>query len=240
MVMFVYYSIESCIMVDKTFVCLSKSKKNKDFCVAGKIIHQHDQGIDVGEWIRPVNQSGAITRYDSIYGNSSDSQSLDIITAIFIKPTPEKFQTENYLIDETQYWKKEGVYSSHPDSLRLLCDYPETLWINNHQTSSGKFDQVHPDEVEDLNDSLYFIEAGLITFITSRWEDQKVKVRAEFTYNEVTYNLKVTDHKWLNYFESKDVGRYTKPDCFITVSLALEAFENLAGKFHYKLIAEII
>ena len=69
----------------------------------------------------------------------------------------------------------------HPDSLRLLCDYPETLWINNHQTSSGKFDQVHPDEVEDLNDSLYFIEV-IDYFITSPLEDQKVKVRAEFTY----------------------------------------------------------
>lgn len=112
--------------------------------------------------------------------------------------------------------------------------------VGAHQTSSGKFDQVHPDEVEDLNDSLYFIEAGLITFVTSRWENQKVEVRAEFTYNEVTYNLKVTDYKWLSYFEDKEVGRYMRPNCFITVSLASEAFENAAGKFHYKLIAEII
>lgn len=227
-------------MVDKTFVCLSKSKKNNDFCVAGKIIHKHDGVTRIGEWIRPVNQNGAITNYDSIYENGTSSQSLDIITAIFIEPTPEKFQTENHLIDGAKYWKKEDVYSSHPDSLRLLCDYPKILWINNHQTTSGKFDQVHPDEAKDLNDSLYFIEAGVITFITSRWEKQSVKVRAEFTYNEVKYNLKVTDHKWLNYFEHKEVGNYTRSNCFITVSLALEAFENVSGKFHYKLIADIL
>ena len=216
-----------------TFVCLSKSKKNNEFCVAGKVINSDGT---VGDWIRPINQHGDINNHDCLYQDGSYAKPLEIITILLKKHLPKKFQVENYLIDESIYWVKKGDYNIDHASLMRLCDYPDTLWFNNSQSNNGKNDQVSPKEATILNESLYFIYVGSITFFTSRWKQEKVKVRAEFIYNDVTYNLKVTDLTWIEYFNDKDLGSHTKENTFLTVSLALEIF----GGFHYKLIAELI
>ena len=216
-----------------TFVCLSKSKKNNEFCVAGKVINSDGT---VGGWIRPINQHGDINNHDCLYQDGSYAKPLEIIKIPLKKHLPKKFQVENHLIDESIYWVKKGDYNVAHESLMSLCDYPKALWSNNSQTSSGKNDQVSPEEATILNESLYFIYVGSIIFFTSRWNQEKLKVRAEFIYNNVTYNLKVTDLAWIEYFDDKDLGSYNKENTFLTVSLALETF----GGFHYKLIAEII
>lgn len=216
-----------------TFVCLSKSKKNNEFCVAGKVINSDGT---VGDWIRPINQHGDINNYDCLYQNGSHAKPLDIIEIPLKSHLPQKFQVENYLIDERVYWVKKGDFNVGHASLMGLCDYPNTLWYNNSQSNSGKNDQVSPKEATVLNDSLYFIYVDSIAFFTSRWNQEKVKVRAEFIYNNVTYNFKVTDLEWIKYFDDKNLGSYTKGNTFLTVSLALETF----GGFHYKIIAELI
>lgn len=219
-------------MVDKTFVCLSKSKKNSEYCVAGKLI---DSNGNIGEWIRPLNKFGSINDFDCLYPDKSYAKPLDIITATFIQKTPEKFQTENYLIDSDQYWKKEGDYTFTIPSLNKLCDHPESLWFNNHQTAGGINDQVSPDEAKEITNSLYFIYIDNITLHVSKWEN-KLKVRGVFYYNNVRYNLTVTDLFWLDFFKDKELRAYNYSGRYITVSLALDTF----GGFHYKLIAELM
>lgn len=219
-------------MTEKTFVCLSKSKKNNEYCVAGKLI---DSKGNIGEWIRPLNKYGNINNYDCLYADKTYATSLDIITATFIKKIPEKFQTENYLIDSDQYWKKDGVYAFNIPSLNKLCDHPHELWFNNHETAGGKNDQVSPDEVSRITNSLYFIYIDKITIYVSKWESN-LKVRGEFKYNGILYNLKITDLFWLDFFKGKELGKYCYEGRYITVSLALDTF----GGYHYKLIAEMM
>ncbi|HDV7149674.1 TPA: hypothetical protein RJ115_000232 [Yersinia enterocolitica] len=219
-------------MVDKTFVCLSKSLKNNDYCVAGKIINADGS---IGEWIRPLNKFGSISNRDCLYQDKSYASSLDIITATFIRTVPEKFQTENYLIDSEQYWTKEGEYLFKISSLNILCDNPPILWFNNHESGGGLNDQVSPDDANKITNSIYFIYVGNITLYTSKW-DSKLKVRGQFTYNDVQYNLKVTDIFWLDFFKDKELGSYDYEGRYVTVSLALDTF----GGFHYKLIAEMM
>ncbi|WHU86705.1 dual OB domain-containing protein [Pantoea agglomerans] len=218
-------------MVDKTFVCLSKSLKNLDYCIAGKVIHSDGS---IGEWIRPLNKFGSINDYDCLYADKSHATSLDIIKATFLRLVPEKFQTENYLIDSDIYWKKEGQYEFNIPSLNQLCDNPHSLWFNNHESGGGLNDQVSPTEATNLNNSLYFIYVGNITIFTSKWE--KLKVRGQFEYKGTRYNLKVTDLYWINHYKDKELGTYHLDGRYITVSLALDTFNG----YHYKLIAELM
>ncbi|MGN5981538.1 MULTISPECIES: dual OB domain-containing protein [Serratia] len=217
-------------MVDKTFVCLSKSLKNKDYCIAGKIIAEDGT---IGEWIRPINKFGSINDEDCGYQDGTTATTLHIISATFLKPNPQRFQTENHTIDSRYHWEYVNDYDR--ESLDELCDTPETLWFNNNQSGGGKNDQVSPVEARELNHSLYFIHVGKLTIHTSKWDDN-FKVRGEFTYNEICYNLKVTDIYWREYYQKKDLGSYVHPNAYVTVSLALDVFNG----FHYKIIADIL
>ncbi|EPP1217590.1 dual OB domain-containing protein [Morganella morganii] len=219
-------------MVDKTFVCLSKSKKNNDFCVAGKLIYEDGT---IGEWIRPINQNGTITSEDCCYSDHSSAHTLDIISATFLKPTPQKFQTENYTIDSRFYWEKVDEYEYTDATLSLLCDTPNSLWDNNNESGGGTNDQVSPQEAQKIDNSLYFIYVEKLTIDSSKWEN-KLKLRGEFVYNNTTYNLKITDIYWLDYYEKRPLDTYIHDNAYITISLALDTF----GGFHYKLIADIL
>jgi hypothetical protein len=218
-------------MVDITFVCLSKSKKNHDYCIAGKVIHPDGS---IGGWVRPINRFDGITDRDCVYEDQSHATSLDIVTASFIQESPKKFQTENYLIDSDEYWIKNGEYDFTQSALNKLCDKPDTLWYNNNESGGGINDQVSPEEARTIENSLYFIFVDDITIHTSRYE--KLKVRGQFSYEGVVYNLKVTDIFWEKYYEDKPLGVHHLKGRYITVSLALDTFNG----FHYKLIAELM
>ncbi|MGC1099314.1 hypothetical protein WKH53_18520 [Pantoea agglomerans] len=217
-------------MVDKTFVCLSKSLKNQDYCVAGKIIAEDGT---IGDWIRPINKFGSIDDDDCGYEDGSTATTLHIISATFLKPNPQSFQTENYTIDSRYHWVHIDDFDY--DSLDELCDKPHTLWYNNNESGGGLNDQVSPAEAKELRESLYFIHVGKLTIHTSKWDDN-FKVRGEFTYNKIRYNLKVTDIYWREHYKNKELGYHVHPNAYITVSLALDTFRD----FHYKLIADIL
>ncbi|MGP9417803.1 hypothetical protein HX889_09225 [Pseudomonas reactans] len=223
--------------MEKTFVCLSKSKKNNDYCVAGKVINPDGT---IGDWIRPLNQFGAISDQNCLYEDQTYANPLDIIKIKVSEYKPQKFQSENYKIDTAATWIKIDTYSSSHDQLNLLCDEPTTLWHNNHSTASGHYDQISPDEAATIHNSLYFIYVEQIIFITSRWNNDPIKVRAQFTYENITYNLRVTDHKWINYFQDKPIGNHPKNKNFLTISLALDVYANIAGSYHYKVLAEVM
>lgn len=219
-------------MVDITFICLSKSLKNSEYCIAGKV---RDEDGTIGQWIRPLNKFGSINDRDCLYSDKTHATTLDIITATFIDHKPEKFQVENCIIDSDKYWNKIGVYDFSNYALDKLCDKPDTLWFNNHQSGGGKNDQVSPEEAKKIQQSLYFIYVNKVTIFVSRWEG-KLKVRGEFVYNHNRYNLKVTDLHWIGYYKDKETGIYHLDNMHITLSLALETFQG----FHYKLIADLI
>jgi len=219
-------------MADKTFVCLSKSKKNNDYCVAGKIIHEDGS---IGEWIRPINEEGTITDYDCNYSDKTSVKTLDIVSATFLRSKPQDFQTENFTINSETYWEKIDEYEYTDDSLDLLCDSPKSLWNNNNESGGGTNDQVSPTEATKITESLYFIYVGNLKIYTSIRFD-KFKIRGEFEYNSTIYNLTVTDLYWIEHYKKKPLGIHVHDHAYVTISLALETF----GGFHYKLIADIL
>ena len=109
------------------------------------------------------------------------------------------------------------------------------MWDNNNESGGGINDQVTPQEAQEIDESLYFIYVGELTIYASKWGD-KLKLRGEFVYNGTTYNLKITDIYWLDYYENKPLGTHIHENAYITISLALDTF----GGFHYKLIADIL
>ncbi|HDR2757016.1 dual OB domain-containing protein [Enterobacter ludwigii] len=225
-------------MGKKAFVCLSKSKKPGGYCIAGKLYSSSDGAI--GEWVRPLNKSGSICDQDCVYEDHTYAKTIDIIEAEFLKHTPQNFQTENHLIDSTKYWKKIGEYPFNYKDVLKLCDHPTTLWSNNHHSKGGKLDQVTSKEAANYKESLYFIYVDKVIFYTSRWQAEPIKVRGEFTYNNATYNLRVTDIAWINYFEKQAPGVYHENGRFVTVSLALDLHTSDTGTYHYKILAEVM
>ncbi|KNC14302.1 hypothetical protein AC790_08875 [Pantoea sp. RIT-PI-b] len=224
-------------MGKKTFVCLSKSKKPGGYCIAGKVFSSDGT---IGEWIRPLNEFGSICDQDCVYRDHTYANTIDIIEAEFVKHTPQKFQTENHLIDSTKYWTKKGEYPFNYKDVLKLCDSPLSLWSNNHQSKGGKFDQVTSQEAANYRESIYFLYVDKVIFHTSRWQDDPIKVRGEFTFNNVTYNLRVTDIAWIQYFETQPTGVYPENGRFVTVSLALDIHTSESGSYHYKILAEVM
>nr|WP_282563669.1 hypothetical protein [Providencia alcalifaciens] len=131
--------------------------------------------------------------------------------------------------------EKVDEYECTDAALSLLCDTPNSLWDNNNESGGGINDQVSPQEAQKINESLYFIYVEKLTIDSSKW-DNKLKLRGEFVYNNTTYNLKITDIYWLDYYENQPLGKYIHDNAYITISLALDTF----GGFHYKLIADIL
>src|ERR1700680_4959168 len=90
----------------KTIICLANSRKIGGRSVAGKEI----AGGKIGSWIRPGSgrAGGGQSEEDRRFENGQEPRLLDIIRIPMIEARPQGCQTENHLIDESQYWTKEG------------------------------------------------------------------------------------------------------------------------------------
>lgn len=207
------------------FICLACSKKFNAFCVAGKIVLADGT---IGGWVRPMNKNQVIENRDRAYADKLGyAEPLDLVSAVYLNPIPEGFQSENILIDTEYYWRKLNP----PDELNIdsLLDTPDTLWVNGYDSSNGVNDRVPARIISTVDNSLYFIKVSSLE-ISSEFSYNKLKVRGNFYYNDIEYDFTITDPYICEQF--KENGLYTIGDCYITVSLGVEFNEN-----HYKLIA---
>jgi hypothetical protein len=96
-------------------VILTKSSKNKGYCVAG---------IDIksGQWIRLTSDNesshGALFTNNMQYEDKTICQILDVVRVKIVKRNPVEYQPENILIDKSYYWQKTGRYTIQ-DVLRI-------------------------------------------------------------------------------------------------------------------------
>jgi hypothetical protein len=90
-------------------------------CVAGREV----SGANFGAWIRPVSErpSQEISEEERRYGDGRDPALLDVIEVPFKRRQPTHHQTENHVIDDSNYWKKRGTVS-----WRTLKFAVETVW----------------------------------------------------------------------------------------------------------------
>ena len=206
----------------KTVVVLTKSSKNKGYCVAG---------IDTynGQWVRFVSDNeashGALSFEDIRYSNGDVCKPLDVVEVKVKQHLPLMFQPENYLIDSSSCWKKRNewriydVIQIHPDEIAPYL--------------YGSLDPyVNEDGIRQIGYSLTLIKVSQLMINQTINRDGQLKTKASFLYNVKQYRTyAVTDPRYYSVPDSTVCER-----AYLVVSLPDQPKpENC----YYKFIAQI-
>ena len=186
---------------------------------------------------RHARDQQEVSEYERQYEDGSDPRVLDIIDIPVLKPQPEDYQTENWLLDSKCYWEKVGSFS--PLGLSALTEPPELLWIDGHSTYHGRNDKIPTESAGSVSSSLRLIrvaELELDVFMPGEaFGNTKRRVQGRFVHAGQEYALWATDPGYERRYLAKLDGTYRIGECHLTISLG----EPYQGAF-YKLIAAII
>ncbi len=215
----------------KELICLANSRKHNGRCIAG---------IDVesNAWVRPVSSrpTHEVSESERQYWDGAEPRILDVVSVRLLRPKRLGFQTENWLLDPSSQWVKQGRIGW--GRLCRLEQKTKRLWINSEDsTRKGLNDRVSVEQVFALMNSLKLIRVSAVTIEVDRPYDanRELEVRAKFRHEGSTYILKVTDAVYEERFRALGVGSYELAESFLTVSLG----EEFKGHF-YKMVAAII
>lgn len=221
----------------KNIVCLASSRKPGGRCVAGK---EAVQG-GYGDWIRPVSArpTAEISFDERHYQNGQEPQILDIIDIPMMAAAPRIHQTENHMIDAESHWAKVGTLTW--GDVADLVDTPPTLWGTGPSTYHGDNDQITPTDAATYHNSLWLIRPEQLTIRVltpgAAFGNNKRKVRTDFRYRGVHYNLMVTDPVVEQSFLARPNGDYPiTAEIYFCVSLSEAHTDN----YCYKLVATVI
>jgi hypothetical protein len=220
----------------KKIVCLANSKKPGGRCIAGKEVLKGAHG----GWVRPVSAraTAEISVDERQYEDGSETKLLDIIDIPMIAPVPRVHQTENHMIDAELYWTKVGELAW--EDVTDLQDTPGSLWGNGDSTYHGRNDRMTQAAASAFQNSLWLIEPTNVVMRVltpgAAFGNPKRRVRAEFTYQGVSYDLMVTDPVAEREFLTRPNGNYPSQDALFCISLA----EAHTDGFCYKLVAAVI
>ncbi len=202
--------------MNKTIVILANSVKHGKHCVAGKC-------IDTKQWIRPVaNDSGKeLTKEEASYLNKYGKYVVkpkQKIQMNLLKQVPLINQPENYLIDDNNNWEQK--FKIDDFELEQYLDYPSTLW---GKSSNVSYNKVINNEIV-IEQSLYLVKVDNLEL----YVNSSNKRRAKFNYNNILYDLPVTDPQFDNILSNKQLSG------ILCLSLG-ECFNNNC----YKIVATI-
>ncbi len=212
----------------KEIICLANSRKNRKHCIAGK---------EVGscEWIRPISSYGKGVLADSEikYANGSLPEVLDIMRIPYKKDCPNKYQPENILISKEK-WERLARFKE--EELDKICDNPKDIWM----VDDGRTDRIPADffKSNKLDGSLLLIRIKSLEF--QRYDYQgKPRLRGIFEYNNIQYNIVVTDLVYEAKYSSQKIGFYklNAKKIYLCISLG-EPYDK--DNYCYKFIAAII
>ncbi len=208
---------------------LANSHKYGGVCVAGV-------RTDKLRWVRPVSDrdNGEIAEHECLTCHGRDPEPLDTVRIFVDEHHPEPHQPENWLLtDRTWEMVKQGWTETTADCLgAVLQTGPELFGDTGRVVSSSQIVRSGVDR------SLTLVQPSNVTFV-DKGDDG---TRAEFTLDDTTYNLSVTDRRWqtkisnheLNYFPPSAVFE-TGSEVLFIVSLGTEHNGS-----HYKLVAGVI
>ena len=220
----------------KRIVCLANSRKLAGRCIAGR---EWSETREAGRWIRPVSEreSQEVSEHERQYEDGSDPKVLDVVNIPVLKPQPQDWQTENWLLDPEYYWEKEGTCSWF--DLPHLVAPVAPLWIDGHSTYQGRNDKIPIESVVSLSNSLRLIHVERLELeVFSPGEafgNSKRRVQGRFSHAGKGYALWVTDPGYERRYLAKLDDTYDLGECYLTISLG-EAYKDAC----YKLIAAII
>ena len=228
--------------VVKRIVCLANSKKMSGRCVAGREVGASGPG----PWVRPVTSrpSEELSEIERMYEDGSEPRLLDVIDVPLLQHRPHACQTENWLLNPEQYWRR--VRRVDWNELAGYVENPPTLWRNGHSTHHGVNDEIPQTEADRLPGSLCLTHVPgveLVVFAPSlAFGNPKRKVQVRFRHAGATYALMLTDPLVERNYLARDDGTYPLGECCLTISLS-EPFQKSGHSgeyFRYKLVAAII
>ena len=204
-------------------IIMTKSFKNKNYCVAGI-------DAETGKWVRIVSDDedtlGALTDRDLIYMDRTACQVMDIAQFPILKKVPTKQQPENILLCRGPFIGKSGT-ARLEDVLKI---HP----AENHRFLFGnRYNAIKEEYLEErgVDYSLALVKVDHLVFDYKQNNEGKTKFKASFVYNGITYEgMSVTDPE---YYDNEEHGEI--PSAHIIVSIGAP----YNGK-HYKFIARII
>ena len=209
--------------MEKTIIIFANSVKRHNHCVTGK-------DIETKKWIRPVSklEEKELTTEQCTCDNSTKPvKLLQKVTIYLSNPDPLKNQPENYLVSDKK-WTLSG--SINRIGVKSYLDTPDSLWIDGeNQNDRVAYNLIETKKLQIIQ-SLYLIAVEKIHIY---WKDraqwnQNPQRRGKFIYNNIEYDLALTDPNFENYEEQNLLDKYL---CI-----------SLSGQFNgfcYKIIASI-
>lgn len=227
--------------MEKQVIILAKSSKHHGHCVGGV-------EVGTGNWIRLVSEDeetdGALTDQDMISADGSPCGVLDKVTVTCLRENPTDNQPENYLIDRSVPFVKNGVAT-----LEEVLQVPHIRaneWL--HNIYANQWPAVEVSEWEAyLNKgyrkySIVFVEVDNLTLHHVENEKGKKKTKANFEFKNKSgevrnyKNISITDP---DYYETPD--GYTIPKAYLIISFPNRPIvdEDSGRTRYYKFIAKI-
>lgn len=200
-------------------VILTKSSKQKGFCVAGINLLTH-------EWVRLVSPSqehdGALSINELCLPNGYILQPLDIARVPILKYYPQGCQSENYLIASETPWEYLGKMALSDVIKKSNVLHPPLIFGN-------KYKYIKSDMIDMFNRSLLLTEVTDLKIY--RKEGTTVRHKCEFKHNGNLYEeISMTDPDYYRY------NTYDIKKAYIVVSLPHKDFPE--GRY-YKFVAKI-
>jgi hypothetical protein len=223
----------------RTIVCLANSYKHGGRCVAGICLEN-------GKWIRlrSADGDGSLSPHEYTLDNGQgELRLLDVFEAELHYAMPSDCHPEDWVTLPQRWQLVERSCSP--------TRWQQVLQLEDLGTSllNGYRDRVSAEELHSkpAGASLALISPEDIWWWV-RQEGTKRRNRVLFKRNHVSFNLPVTDPRWIDQLNLLPVGIYpnkllapTARKTWLTVSLS-EAFQASAGAeaWHYRIVAGVV
>lgn len=218
--------------MEKNIIILTKSEKNRGYCVAGI-------DIETKKFIRLVSEDiiskYALKKDDITYNDDNEVQILDIVNVVLKGKQGIWYQPENYTIDDKYRFEKNGQASIN-DILEYLNEDEFIFYDTENSILDSKLEE------QDRIYTLTLIEPQIFKVRMHNNEYGKRRLKASVLQNNKWYNnLIITDLEFIDKYYNQVENSYDQSinlnNVLITVSLGEI---NPRDSKHYKLIASVI
>jgi len=207
-------------------LCLANSYKEGGRCIAGVLLDNNNNPVfknNNAVWIRPVCRAN----HGQIPNHLCEHiLPLDIIEIKGTNDVGIGYQSENTSFDENVILFIEKA------NRKVL----NNLYTRTNSIFGNKGKAVHEDKIKTLNHSLILVNLTKFKIVEKVYGDKKYpKIRLDFSYNNVSYDLPITDPVFLNNYTINKEILNNKNNIDVVLSLAV-SFND----WYYKLVATII
>jgi hypothetical protein len=228
--------------MQRTMVCLANSYKLGGRCIAGVC-------LETGEWLRLRGKAddGALSpREYALANHAGELRPLDVFSAHLHFAMPSDCHPEDWTVSSAPWQLVERPCGANRWGLIATAT---TDRANGAHLLGGYRDRISVEELraKPAKSSLALICPNDLWWWI-REEHGKRKNRALFHRNNVTYDLAVTDPRWVDQMNLLPAGIYPHEmlapgasKTWLTVSLG-EAFHPRAGGpgWHFRIVASVI